>query len=153
MALSASRRLILELGGPLNLGSVARFNEEGQPEDSIVSVVDDPTSLPSESLAYDGVDIAVLTTADPSFYDRSPRSRWRRCIAGYGLEAGCCYQLALMGLSCWRPANRSSNSLRDSLSPRFSLANSNRLKTLPVLRSVFSTKRQPVNDRPCRLLD
>ncbi len=84
MALSASRRLILELGGPLNLGSVARFNEEGQPEDSIVSVVDDPTSLPSESLAYDGVDIAVLTTADPSFYDRAPRSalaamhRWVR---------------------------------------------------------------------------
>ena len=61
-----------------------RFNEEGQPEDSIVAIVDDPTSLPERWLAYDGVDIAVLTTADPAYYLRAPRSsllalyRWVR---------------------------------------------------------------------------
>lgn len=72
-ALPATQRLILELGGSLNLGSVVRFNEEGQPEDSVVAVVKDPTSLPDRWLAYEGVDIAVLTTADPAYYLRAPR--------------------------------------------------------------------------------
>jgi len=71
-ALAATQRLILELGGPLKFGSVARFNEEGQAEQSTVAAVDDPASLPDQWYGYDCIDMAVLTTGDPSFYRRMP---------------------------------------------------------------------------------
>ena len=73
-ALGATRRLILELGGPVEFGSVARFNEEGQPEQATIAAVDDPSSLPDRWYGYDGIDIAVLTTGDPVFYRRIPKA-------------------------------------------------------------------------------
>jgi hypothetical protein len=71
-ALGATQRLILELGGPLEFGSVTRFNEEGQPEQATVAAVDDPKSLPDRWFGYDCVDIAVLTTGEADFYNRIP---------------------------------------------------------------------------------
>jgi hypothetical protein len=71
-ALAATQRLILELAEPLEFGSVARFNEEGQPEQTTIAVVTDPASLPDRALGYDGVDVAVLTTAEPAFYQHVP---------------------------------------------------------------------------------
>lgn len=71
-ALASTQRLILEFGGTLEFGSVARFNEEGQPEQAILAAVDDPASLPDRWYGYDGVDLAVLTTSDPAFYRRAP---------------------------------------------------------------------------------
>ena len=41
-ALASTQRLILELGGPVEFGSVVRFNEEGQPEQATIATVDDP---------------------------------------------------------------------------------------------------------------
>jgi len=71
-ALAATQRLILELGGPLEFGSVVRFNEEGQPEQTTVVAVDDPASLPDRWFGYDGVDFVVLTTGQPAFYEKVP---------------------------------------------------------------------------------
>ncbi len=71
-ALAATQRLILELGGPLEFGSVVRFNEEGQPEQTTVVAIDDPASLPDRWFGYDGVDFIVLTTGQPDFYRKVP---------------------------------------------------------------------------------
>ena len=71
-ALASTQRLILQLGGKLGLGSVTRFNEEGQPEQAAVATVADPSSLPDRWYGYDGVDITVLTTADPAYYEKCP---------------------------------------------------------------------------------
>ena len=71
-ALAATQRLILELGGPLEFGSVVRFNEEGQPEQTTVVAIDDPASLPDRWIGYDGVDFIVLTSGQPAFYQKVP---------------------------------------------------------------------------------
>jgi hypothetical protein len=98
-ALGATQRLILELGGPLELGSVARFNEEGQAEQSTVAAVDDPASLPDHWYGYDCIDMALLTTGDPTFYRQVPAAslaalrRWVQLggrlllsVGGHGAE-------------------------------------------------------------------
>ncbi len=67
---SGTAKLVLELGSRIDLGSSIRFSDEGEPEETAVAYVDDPTQLPSRSDGYDGVDLIVMTTGKPEFYRR-----------------------------------------------------------------------------------
>ena len=63
-------KLVLEFGSKLELGSAIRFSDEGEPEETAVTYVDDPAQLPDRWDGYDGVDLVVLTTSKPEFYRR-----------------------------------------------------------------------------------
>ncbi len=65
---SGAAKLVLELGSEIDLGSSIRFSDEGEPEESAVAYVDDPTRLPDRADGYDGVDLVVITTGKPEFY-------------------------------------------------------------------------------------
>lgn len=71
-AKAGGTKLILVLGSPLEFGSAIRFSEEGDPEETAVVHLDDPSQWPDRADAFDGVDDVVLTTGQPAVFRRAP---------------------------------------------------------------------------------
>jgi hypothetical protein len=69
---SGGTKLILEMGSPLEYGSAVRFSEEGDPEETAVVHLDDPSEWPDRWNGYDGVDYVVVTTGQPKVYSQIP---------------------------------------------------------------------------------
>ncbi len=94
VALPATDRLILEIGSPLDLGSLARFNDEGEPDPATIAFVDRPEELPDRWFGYDGVDLMILTTCRSAIYRRMPAEtvaaihRWNQLEGRLVLSVG-----------------------------------------------------------------
>jgi hypothetical protein len=67
---SGAAKLILELGSQLQFGASIRFSEEGDPEETAVVCLDDPSQWPDRWFAYDGVDLIVVTTGKAEVFSR-----------------------------------------------------------------------------------
>ena len=67
---SGGTKLILEMGSSLEYGSAIRFSEEGNPEETAVVHLTDPSQWPDRSDGYDGVDYIVMTTGEPKIYSQ-----------------------------------------------------------------------------------
>jgi hypothetical protein len=67
---SGGTKLILEMGSSLEYGSAIRFSEEGDPEETAVVHLTDPSQWPDRWDGYDGVDYVVMTTGQPSIYSQ-----------------------------------------------------------------------------------
>ena len=67
---SGGTKLILEMGSSLEYGSAIRFSEEGNPEETAVVHLTEPSQWPDRSDGYDGVDYIVMTTGEPKIYSQ-----------------------------------------------------------------------------------
>jgi hypothetical protein len=74
-ALLATQELILEVGGNIGLARLSQQFRDRALEEPIVASIEDPSYLPIDPIAYDGVDRVVLSTSDSELLGKWNRAR------------------------------------------------------------------------------